>query len=395
MAEGVKLLWPLGNTRMGRETLLSDFGANEPWRNFPHTGIDIGRYGDPVRAAHTGYISNVYLNMTWNGYGVTVRNPALGISTSYLHMAEAPLFVKGDLVEAGHQLGCVGRTNGGTRDMAAHLHFSYEGPDPDPVFDDPWPHFVGHIDPWPRFVDRIEEEVPMGETIDLTEKYYNGTYMGGGPARWGRPLVQADTIIVHHTAGFYGKPLTSQSTREQEEAQIHRMAEDHRERFGIGPAYHYVIVPSGRQYAVGKAGTMRAHAKGRRRDIGYMTDPKWNRVGVGVVLFGDFETQRPERPVLQALKSVVAEIRGWMTTPREVHVMMHGTLPTVNASGEWFSQATNCPGRFLMSVLASMALDPSPEVEVNDRFDEGEVTGWNKAITEMEGHLRVMRDETP
>jgi hypothetical protein len=222
-------------------------------------------------------------------------------------------------------------------------------------------------------------------TIDLTDKYFSTIYMRGGRQQWWRDVMEVEYIIVHHTAGFYGPALTAFSSRNEEEAQIERMAEDHFSRFGIGPGYHYVICPSGRRYAVGKAGTHRAHTKGRYDRIDDLSRPRWNRTAIGVVLFGDFETSIPNPKAIASLDEVVDEIRRWANKPN-MDVLFHGQVPTVNRDGDPYSQGTNCPGRFLLSLLASMGMAADPAVTVVDRYAEGlergKELGWAAASDE-------------
>jgi hypothetical protein len=222
-------------------------------------------------------------------------------------------------------------------------------------------------------------------TIDLTDRFNNTLYMKGGVHIWVRSVYDVEHIIVHHTAGFYGEALTVFSSPSQEERQIHLMAEDHHARFGIGPGYHYVVVPSGRKYAVGKAGTHRAHTKGRYDHIDSLTRPRWNDTAIGVVLFGDFMTRGPTPQAVESLHDVVEEIRKWAKKPL-MSVRFHGTVPTVNRDGDPYSQGTNCPGTFLTSMLASMNFEVDPAVPVIDRYSEGlergKQLGWAAASDE-------------
>ena len=123
--------------------------------------------------------------------------------------------------------------------------------------------------------------------IDLTDRYFATEFMRGGVARWklDRDAWPCRAIVLHHAAGWYGPPLGADASRRDEEQRIDSLARDHHARFGIGPGYHYVAFPSGRLYAVGKAGTQRAHTKGRNPETG----ERWNIEAIGVCALGDYE----------------------------------------------------------------------------------------------------------
>ena len=130
--------------------------------------------------------------------------------------------------------------------------------------------------------------------IDLTERYFATEFMRGGVARWklDRNAWPVRAIVLHHAAGWYGSPLGPDASRREEEERIHSLARDHRARFGIGPGYHYAAFPSGRLYAVGKAGTHRAHTKGRNPETG----ERWNVDAIGVCALGDYERAGRDQP---------------------------------------------------------------------------------------------------
>ncbi|MDO9444130.1 MAG: N-acetylmuramoyl-L-alanine amidase [Dehalococcoidia bacterium] len=185
-------------------------------------------------------------------------------------------------------------------------------------------------------------------TTDLTNRYYLDSYMEGGLARWaldrGRRPVRA--VILHHTGGWYGRPLDASTTVEEEIAQVDALARDHRARFGIGPGYHYLAFPSGRAYAVGKWGTQRAHTTGRDPATG----ERWNVQAVGVCAFGNFEAERPAPGTVAAVRAVLAEMN--RIAGRVLPVIPHGETPSTDASGRGLAQATACPGTHLRSALA-------------------------------------------
>jgi len=199
--------------------------------------------------------------------------------------------------------------------------------------------------------------------IDLTERYFATEFMRGGMARWklDRDEWPVRAIVLHHAAGWYGPPLGPEASRRAEEERIHSLARDHRARFGIGPGYHYVAFPSGRLYAVGKAGTHRAHTKGRNRKTG----ERWNVDAIGICALGDYHRGGRDEPtsgLLAAIVAAVEEIRGFRFTLPEVPVFGHGAVPAVNSSGATVPQATSCPGRRLIPLLAPLNRPEAPDV---------------------------------
>lgn len=86
-----------------------------------HPGVDIaGSVGDPVVAATSGVVSQVYTSGWHGGYGIHLIVEGGGFTTLYAHMSGVNVSV-GDPVTAGSSLlgwvGLTGRTTG------AHLHF--------------------------------------------------------------------------------------------------------------------------------------------------------------------------------------------------------------------------------------------------------------------------------
>ena len=183
--------------------------------------------------------------------------------------------------------------------------------------------------------------------------------MRGGPGAWtlSRAEFPVRAVILHHTGGWYGARLAPDAEAAQEVAQLDALARDHRQRFGIGPGYHYVAFPSGRLYAVGKWGTHRAHTKGRNPETG---NP-WNRDAIGVVAMGDYERTRPALPLLDALRGAVAEVRR-LARGERLPVHAHGLTPTVDGAGGPFPQATACPGRHLLPLVLELNGDEAVDV---------------------------------
>ena len=199
--------------------------------------------------------------------------------------------------------------------------------------------------------------------IDLTDRYFATEFMRGGVARWklDRSAWPCRAIVLHHAAGWYGSPLGADASRHDEEQRIHSLARDHHARFGIGPGYHYVAFPSGRLYAVGKAGTQRAHTKGRNPESG----ERWNIEAIGICALGDYEREGRDEPspgLREAIEEAVEEIRGfWLTLPG-APAFGHGAVPAVNSSGAPVPQATSCPGRRLSPLLAALNRPAPPDL---------------------------------
>jgi len=185
-------------------------------------------------------------------------------------------------------------------------------------------------------------------TTDLTDRYCLDAYMEGGPPRWAvdRARQPVRAAILHHTAGWYGRPLDASATVAEEIAQADALARDHRARFGVGPGYHYLAFPSGRVYAVGKWGTQRAHTTGRDPATG----ERWNVQAIGVCAFGNFEDERPAAGTVAGVRAALAEVN--RIAGRVLPVIAHGETPSTDASGRGFAQATACPGVHLLRALA-------------------------------------------
>jgi murein DD-endopeptidase MepM/ murein hydrolase activator NlpD len=84
-----------------------------------HKGQDIlARCGLPVVAAVAGKVSKVAYEVGAGNYVVVEAHE--GTSQVYMHMRDAAMVKRGDVVSAGQQLGFVGTTG---RSSACHLHF--------------------------------------------------------------------------------------------------------------------------------------------------------------------------------------------------------------------------------------------------------------------------------
>ena len=221
-------------------------------------------------------------------------------------------------------------------------------------------------------------------TTDLTNRYHLDAYMEGGPARWtlDRARQPVRAVILHHTGGWYGRPLDASATVEEEMAQVDALARDHRARFGIGPGYHYLAFPSGRLYAVGKWGTQRAHTTGRDPATG----ERWNVQSVGVCAFGNFEADPPAEGTVAAVPAALAEVN--RLAGRVLPVIPHGETPSVDGSGRGFAQTTACPGVQLRAALARPDGGASdPDLEAVRR----EVRAAHDRLTKAAALLEALR----
>lgn len=193
-------------------------------------------------------------------------------------------------------------------------------------------------------------------SIDLTDRYFEDRYLEGGPTAWivDRQAWPVRGVVVHHTAGWYGPALTPLSTIDEETAQLDACAQHHRSSFGVGPGYHYAAFPSGRLYAIGKWGTQRAHTKGRHAD----SLAPFNLDTIGIVAFGDYESNSPSRQLVAAMQQGIAEVFRIAGTP--LAVLGHGEAHAlaVTSSGAPLLEATACPGRHLLVALRSRDAEP-------------------------------------
>lgn len=198
-------------------------------------------------------------------------------------------------------------------------------------------------------------------SIDVTARYDTPEFFTGARSTWAldRAKQPVRAIVLHHTAGWYGAPLSARATEAQERAQVDALARDHQGRFGIGPGYHYLAFPSGRLYLAGRLDTQRAHTKGRN-PAGRVA---WNIEAIGICAFGNFEVDTPPAALLDALRAAVEEARRFAGAAVAVHP--HGRTPSVDSAGGVVAQATACPGKHLLTRLDDLATAPPvPEADV-------------------------------
>ena len=171
--------------------------------------------------------------------------------------------------------------------------------------------------------------------IDLTDRYFTDEWMQGGRSAWliDRSEVPFANYIVHHAG--YDTRLTESSSRANEEIVIDAIARNHRARLGIGPGYYELIAPSGRRYAVGKAGTRRRHTSNHNPATGRA----WNWNSYGACFLQNAEDVIPGPDALEAFEASIADVRSWE----------HLTRPNLRVMGHRDSGfATACPGEHLM-----------------------------------------------
>lgn len=212
--------------------------------------------------------------------------------------------------------------------------------------------------------------------IQAVPYFDTAEFMRGGKSPWALPgNLEVRAIVLHHTAGWYGAALTAKATESQEFAQLVALARDHVTRFGIGPGYNVAVFPSGRVWAVGRHGTRRAHTKGRDP----VTRRRWNEVGRGIVAFGNFSVEPFTRRQGAGLIAAVQDSLTWSGVTDDVAIHEHGLIPTVDAAGVKYSQATECPGANLAAWRAAgnLVLDGGAEPAFQpDRWETGWAAGY-------------------
>lgn len=228
--------------------------------------------------------------------------------------------------------------------------------------------------------------------VDLTDRFHVGKYQRED-INWSlnRNVDPVEAIIIHHTAGWYGGLRAIETTPALEMAQLDALAADHRNRFGIGPGYHYAVFPSGRVYAIGKSGTHRAHTKGRNP----MNKARWNRRAIGIVAFGDYEKNKPTAAMVRGIREAVADIKRWSRArDTGLPVYWHRDVPTVTHDGTVYTQATACCGQYLIEALiAAQDFLPVPEPEPEETWignlRDG-VEALEKELLDLRGKLYSM-----
>ncbi len=203
--------------------------------------------------------------------------------------------------------------------------------------------------------------------IDLTGRYHLPRYQRKFNRRGQRIDWTVDrssepvlALMIHHTTGYYlGVTLDENATRAQEVAQIDAMADDHRNRFGIGPGYHYAAFESGRLYAIGKYGTHRAHVKG----INPATQNLWNRESLAIVGFGNFQRDQVLPRLWAAITEGIREVNKFVG--EDLTLYGHREVPGNPTQ-------TSCPGDYLMAKVDAWRAppfepEPDPDIDVARR----------------------------
>lgn len=220
------------------------------------------------------------------------------------------------------------------------------------------------------------------DTIDLTDKYASAT-----DQRLDTPY-GVELNIVHHAAGWYGPPLGADDLRSNEIAQINRMAADHRDRFGTGPAYNYIAFPSGRLYAVRKWGLRGVHTKGYSPTSGR----PWNVAGRAVCAMGNWQDEDPPQgtvdAVIQALREM-SQIRG--THNWRDSWAGHKDVPTLAApAAAVMGQGTACPGDRLLAALKREIYTPTDDPDTELARVKARLTEADALIASTQGHLKAV-----
>jgi hypothetical protein len=181
--------------------------------------------------------------------------------------------------------------------------------------------------------------------IDFTNRYHTARYQRAN-TDWAvdRTDEPVQALVIHHTAGFYGPTLDEAATQAEETSQLDALAQDHANRFGIGPGYYYAAFPSGRLYAIGKYGTHRAHTRYKNPQ----TANWWNRESLAIVAFGDYQAHPVPSKLWAAIEEGIADVRSY--TRDDLPIYGHREVPGNESSSQ-------CPGDNLIALMYPKA-DP-------------------------------------
>jgi len=216
---------------------------------------------------------------------------------------------------------------------------------------------------------------------DLTDRFHTSEFMRNGPQAWAmnRQAVPFQQIIIHHTTeanGWaYGVNLNNTLSQAQEELAILALARDHFNRFGIGPGYNFLVFPSGRMYAVGKAGTQRRHTSNSH---GRTDGRTWNYDSVAICAFGDYNTRTPTQAMLTAIKEEIESIKGWSITAPNPRLMTHREA----------NPSTACPGNNLQAFVETLRNPTKPPIDT-----AGALAKLELAQVHLDAAKRILKGE--
>lgn len=148
---------------------------------------------------------------------------------------------------------------------------------------------------------------------------------------WTPPVPARDWqyIVIHHTAGEVGSVA---SINEE-----HLKKKDKNGKPWLGIGYHFVIgnghgMPDG---AIETTFRWKEQLHGAHAGS---SDPKYNQVGIGVCLVGNFENHPPSPKQLAAVKRVVKTLKGAYGIPGQ-NVVGHKDLKSTECPGKLFPMA--------------------------------------------------------
>ena len=228
---GSAFMFPVAERGMG--AIRSRFGASRDGGRRSHEGVDIfAPFGTPVLAAAAGRITDV-ASTAVGGLVIWLRPFGSAVELYYAHLQEQ-LVRRGDVVEAGQEIGRVGNT-GNARGGSPHLHFGIylerrQAVDPEPLLAGPPPVRLAEAEPRPP------EPAPSVETTsaELLGEWAN--VAADGTALRSAPLLEAER-----------RGLLLGGTRVR--------------IVGVSPAFYRVQLPNGSAGFIAGRGVARGNAR--------------------------------------------------------------------------------------------------------------------------------------
>ncbi len=144
-------------------------------------------------------------------------------------------------------------------------------------------------------------------------------------------MLPVSSITVHHD----GLPPVTLSSRAAVAARIELIRVGHRSKGWGDIGYHFVVDPQGSVWQGRPLIWQGAHVKDR------------NEGNIGILVLGNFESQRPTNAQLAALEAHLITLRGLYRVP-------NGSIRTHQ---EWPGASTLCPGRNLQAQMAGVRRD--------------------------------------
>jgi hypothetical protein len=170
--------------------------------------------------------------------------------------------------------------------------------------------------------------------------------MAAKPALMDKNVGGYSRITVHHSADAHPVELDGSAARTYEAARdIQRAHMNGKETHYGDIGYHFLIDPSGRVLEGRKLMWQGAHAKGDN-----------NVRNVGICLIGNFDEDKPTQDALNALKSLLEDLRKTYDIDRQM-VYGHRDLRGTRCPGEnlarWLTSYRGGPPRAVTAQAAS------------------------------------------